>query len=246
MKKFFYVGIVALIVLMSESAKALEFEGWSIAGGLATTRLYGDNRATEPLAPYDSTGEIYAGGSFNAVQPGIDLKATLNFKNGLKIPIGIQYDFYNSRERHPISPYMTAYFRYNLNIFSFYSGAFYTLYNFKWANAKIYSGAVLKANYIMNTDLEREYDYDLVPEQNETRKLKTKDNAFRLGAELKLGVEGDLQNRFGIDLNTGFGVINLIGADDNRRELLTPFTDYETVENKVYTFSFNIMLKYKM
>lgn len=246
MKKFFFVGMLVIVFSLTSTASALDFEGWTIAGGLATTRLFGENRATEPLAPYDSTGEVYSGGSFNSVQPGIDIKATLNFTNGFKIPVGVQLDFYDARERHPISPLLVTYLRNNLNILSFYSGVYYNFYSLKWANAKIYGGALIRGNYIFNPDLEKELEYAIAPELNKTYHLKTKDNAFRLGGDLKLGVEGDIKNNFGIDINAGLGVLNLIGSDDERRELLTPFTDYETKENKVYTFSFNIMLKYKM
>ncbi len=69
---------------------------------------------------------------------------------------------------------------------------------------------------------------------------------MRLGSEYKLGFRGELVKNFYINSFLGIELLNLLGRDDERRELFTPYKKGETQEQYVAQWHFVLMIEYKL
>ncbi len=244
---------IALIVSVSFGNTALladvifDYRGFAIGGGISTVKLLGENPAKLPIIQTDTTKEGIYGGSFQAVAPGLELRGTMYFGEDefLRIPVGLSWTSYSSGERFPISALMTVNYWHSVQNLALRTGAQLVLYKLDWANAKLYSGLDLDLNYIFNGEITYKERYIEFPQRNLKIVRKTKDNTFRLGSNLRLGVEGDLIKKWQVNTSVAVGAMNLIGRDKKRGELLTPFTFFEETEQMLYTFNVSVMVQYK-
>lgn len=259
-----YRYILALILLASVfEAKAYFLEGIIIGGGITTSKILGDNPATKPILPTDSTAEQISGGSFNAIAPGFEVKALvpIDEKKLHNIPIGIILTNYSSGERIPISAYTVINLWHSVTNLAFYTGYEYSYLNLKdfidlHSNPErpasidripdvfFFVGADVRANLFLNGKYTFKEKYILFPENNEQVVKSTKPDAFRLGAYFRTGVRGKLADKLSVNIAASAGVVNLVGKDDERGELLTPFTLFESKEGTLYTFNLSILLQY--
>ena len=82
--------------------------------------------------------------------------------------------------------------------------------------------------------------------QDEIYKIAPKDDAMRIGALLKLGVEGRLRDNFYINAGGAIGFMNIIGKNNNRGELLTPIAMFETQESNILSLQVFILIQYNL
>jgi hypothetical protein len=60
----------------------------------------------------------------------------------------------------------------------------------------------------------------------------------------RVGVEGMLFDPIQLNASVGLSCMNLIGRDDTRRELLTPFKWLEVKESYVWNLNFSLLFQY--
>lgn len=230
----FLFGIINISPLFSQIGAR-----YNLAAGLLTTNILGNNRAKLSIIPPPGKPDAYIGGSFAYSQPGIQLRSTFPLENYENIRISgyLNYSFFSGRERAVTSTTISKVvylFRNSLDITSFGIGGEYIWANLKFANAKLYSGVDIQATLVHNINTEFLEDYLDVEGQDNLYKYDPKPSAFRLGGNLKLGVEGRLREIVHVNAGVSIGALNLIGRDDTRGELLTPLKLQEDKENLLY------------
>lgn len=241
MKK--YIAIISLIFLFSMSLKAQFNEEYYAGIGLSTTKIIGDNPNTFDFGNPDSD---IIGGSFNEWQPGIDLRLlfVLNESRTLRLPIGIDYQIFRAYERFPLVV-TSEVFRQKLNIMSFYTGINYTLIKFPVADARLFASLEPRFSYIHLLSFEQDIDYKNPARRDSIVSYPTKNNAFRIGGSLKLGIDGKVKNNFYVNVSFGISSVNLLLRDDDRAELFTPDKSFQDGESIVGTMNMTIMLQYR-
>ncbi len=244
MKKIAFIVIYCLFVLISTS-EAQIIDRIKVGAGLSTMTILGDSPATKPFVSRDSLAGI--GGSFNAAMPGFALKLILEsdkYKN-FRIPIDMDWTFFTSGERYPVSSNLVINYWHSVQNIGLGTGLYYSFFDLTWANAKLYAGIDIKANFINNAEFSRKEKYFLAPERDTTIVIFRKKSAVRLGGFLRIGLEGELVKKWSINTSVALGSMNLIGRDDARGYLLTPLPYSETKEEFVNLLNFSMMLQYR-
>ncbi len=225
----------------------------SLSAGFANSEIIGDNIATKPFYIQNSSGEDIYGGSFDGGQPGFRVQLTLELDDAgiLEIPLGFEYIFYMGREREPISDVSDIKLRHDLYLPSFSIGMNYSFLRFFALSrtAKVYAGIEGAATYVTEGTFERVINYVNLGDK-EKFVDKTKPSTWRFGGTVRLGLNGELNHPWYIDVNGALGAINFLGKDGSRGELMTPnrknVSYVETEETTVYNFRFWLMIQYKL
>ena len=76
--------------------------------------------------------------------------------------------------------------------------------------------------------------------------VKTKPSTFRLGGALKLGIVGEIFDPWYLNTSIGIGVVNFVGKEDSRGELLTPSRRYENIESPLNLLLFTLLIQYRL
>lgn len=220
---------------------------FAIGAGLSTVKIMGDNPGAALMNSTD-TSNYHLGGSFDGPQAGLDIRFTFDLDKAGKyrIPLGFIYSPYSAKERVPIAKGLTVFLTHEIIVTNFYTGFQYVFVKFPKARAKGYVGIDIHGSYIYNAQYGWRQVYLYNPENNASMKFDTKPDVWRYGSSLKLGFEGDLYKNVQINVNAGPGIMNLVGKDDSRFELLTPKTDYESQESTVWNFYFSLLLQYRL
>lgn len=255
MKRFLnysYYGILLLFLLiLAQNNVFAQLKGTKIGFGLSTVQILGNNVATQPFLTSSEKGDVF-GGSFDGSQPGLRLEMSVPLdKNGnFDMPIGIDYHFYMGRERQPVSSTADIKFRSDIDVATFTLGLNWAFYRFdpEITDAKFYFGLEARAASIMEGIYERDANYNLV--NDVTYKDPTKPATFRFGGALNFGVNGEIYDPWFVNINFGLGLMNLIGRDDQRGELMslikkTP-TYNELKENYLFNYHFSLLIQYKL
>lgn len=135
--------------------------------------------------------------------------------------------------------------RHTMNIISLSSGLEYAFATLPLANAKVYAGAEASCSFLENIEFQRQLYYkvfDTLIVQTPT----TKQSATRLGAAIRLGIEGELLDPLYINMSVAYSAVNLFNRDDNRGELLTPQRIGEFQESVVGNMFFSFWLQYRL
>lgn len=219
----------------------------AIAIGLSTNRVFGISAESM----YSTDDAAATNGSFNGAQPGMDLRYTMDIdeEGSFRIPIGFNYEFFSARERIPISRILDIKLEHTLNIISPYVGVEYRFFKLPKARAYVYGGFDLKASFITNAKYTQSVN-NINTGQNESQGTASKENAMRFGTTYRIGIEGEISDNYEINVSSGLNVLNLIGKDGNRGELLTPIPrsspiSSENQESIVYGLFFSILLQYR-
>jgi len=246
-----FLGALAFFLSSSSLVRA-QLSGLSVSAGFANAHILGDNLAAKPFRNPFSDDKFF-GGSLDGGHPGLRMQMNFALDDGgiFEIPISFAYIFYMGREKEPISSLSDIKLRHDIYVPSFSLGFNYSFLRFTaFARmAKIYASLESRATYVTQGTFESIQNY---VEFNEVEKLshKTKEAAWRFGGALRLGLNGELNHPWYLDINAGVAAINLIGKDDSRGELLTPHkktANYtETKESTVYTYRFYLMIQYKL
>jgi hypothetical protein len=237
-----------------------QFKTLSFSAGLVNSYMIGNNPGASNFFEVDSTKQQVYGGGFRGSQPGIGIR--VNFDVGenrrFTIPFGFDYYFYEGLQRMSGieykdkfygSEFITSYYKNTVGIASVLLGLNYAMVKFNIAQARIYAGGELRGTYISENTYTRHVAY-FVLDSNEYYTLPSKPSAFRLGAQLKIGLDGQLRENVYIDSFIGIGIVNLLLRDDSRGELLTPAkTTAFYIENKetlVFNLFIGLILQYRL
>ncbi|HOV92141.1 MAG TPA: hypothetical protein PLC04_03565 [Candidatus Kapabacteria bacterium] len=243
MKKYF--SILLCLIIVNSLANAQFFKNTSIALGLSTSQILGNNPGGKPMLPSSDADPAISGGGFLGAQPGIDFRMTIpvDNKQRWRIPVGVDYQFFSAKERVP-RKYIEIKLNYSFNIISPYIGVSYVLQDLYMIKSKTYASLEARASFINQLDYKITYQYLLDHSLDTTRYPRTKGNATRLGGMARIGVESYLFYPIQINASVGASLMNLIGRDDKRYELLTPISFMEVKESFVWNLNFSIMFQY--
>ena len=249
--KYFLIIIVLLVVVIFNRTNAQFETKYSLQLGMTTLHILGDNPATKPMIERDTTGNAVFGGSFDGGQPGFSLRLlmALDTSNIISIPIGIDFTLFEALERYPVARYVSVKYKHTVFNPTFVVGLNYALVRYPISKSKIYAGLEARGSLITSSRLESRLDF-LALDSTYTKVLEIKNSAFRLGAAVRLGIEGQVAKDWDVNMSCAIGVMNLIGRDNSRGELLTPLrkTPYteETKESYVYNFLFSMSIMYRL
>lgn len=232
------------------------FKEYFVGFGIITTNILGDNPAKNDIVSSFVDATQVLGGGFNLTQSGMEARLTLPLNSNFNIPFQIDYTFFSTKElstvgyeeisgADTISVLDIHKYHNKLNIFGISTGLHYIFKELPIANAKFYTGLELKANYIHSYDFKHRIENLTFPERSENKKYDKKDDVFRLGAVYRLGVYGRLHNDWDVNISGSVSALNLLGRDDSRGELLTPFSLFTRQESIVYNIHFSMLIQYR-
>jgi hypothetical protein len=247
--RFTITAISLLIVIISSGYSQLT--GFQVSAGLSTIEILGNNIARYPLVWDTKEGKIY-GGSFDQSQNGIRLESIFSIDESevFEVPLGIEYHFYRGRERQPISEVSDIKFRHDADVATITLGVSYSFYEIMpfQLKAKFYAGLETRTAIIFQGKYESSINYSI--DKPEVISYSTKETAIRFGSAILLGMTGEINKDVSVDFRGGLGMMNLIGKDDERGELLTPRKktgDYEEAgETSIFNFHFAMLLRFRI
>ncbi len=251
-KTFRFTSIKLLIILfvlisMAQAGKAQLFNTpVSVGFGLRTATILGKNANTKPIASNDTNDRGGLGGSMSDAQPGIEFRSTFSLtkEDRFRIPVSLEYSFYTANERFPIDKYVEDYYHHSLNVFEASTGLHYVVKRVFGARAKIYTGLEAKGSYIHNVEYTITRNYFNLPNYGGKKKMEAKENAFRIGALGRIGVEGRLEGNWYVNTSLGLSAMNIFMRDDNRGELMTVQRLFEDKEALLWQFNFSLLIQY--
>lgn len=237
--------IVLVFVLLSVFCNS-QVKRISISGGVSTIEILGDSPNSKTIVNRD-TSVATVGGSFNGTQPGLSFKlnVSLDENNIFSIPLGIDYYFFEGLERIPAPGNYTSKWRHTIDIFTFTAGFNYAFVKFPLANVRGYTALELRGSYISQGEIVQT-TIESLTDSVTVEAHRTKNGAFRLGGALYIGFMGDIVDPLYINAYIGLGIMNLVGRDNKRGELLTPFTYFETEESLIYNLHFSLLIQYRL
>lgn len=247
---FSYIFLFSFVLLIFNQTTIAQLKGVKVGFGISTVEILGNNVATRPFLTTTEDGDIF-GSSFDGSQPGIRLGMTFPLdKNEIfEIPVGIDYHFYMGRERQPISSTADIKFRSDIDVATITLGINWAFYKFnpEITDAKFYLGLEARAANIFVGVYEREANYNIAKDTIYSN--PTKPTTLRLGSAINFGVNGEIFEPWYVNVNFGLGIMNLIGRDDDRGELMSlvkkTSTYNETKENFVIDYHFSLLIQYK-
>ncbi len=232
----FFVGIV----------NAQTFKNTSIAIGLTTTTIMGNNPASKSIFPSSNADPIIIGGGFYGAQPGLEVRITvpIDEDNRWRIPFGFDNQFFSATERVPEGANIEDRVSHTLNILTPYVGVSYVLQDLKYLKAKTYVSLEFTTSMIQNIDYRLTRNYFFLNQLDTTAVFPTKGNTIRYGGLIRAGVEGYLFYPLQINASVGFTLVNALGRDNQRSELLTPTHYLETRESYLWNFVISFLFQY--
>lgn len=237
---------ITLLVILQNLSTAQFLKDISIAFGLSTTQILSDNPAGKSIQPSSDSEPIVFGGGFIGAQPGGELRITFPLDEDAqwRIPLGIDLQFFNAKERVPIGRNIEDRRFHSFEIFTPYIGISYVMQDLKYLKAKTYTSIELRTAMISNIISRLEEDYYFLDQFDTTIHYPTKGNAIRLGGIAKIGVEAMLFEPLQLNASVGVSLMNAFLRNDARRELLTPFKIFETKERYVWNLNVSILFQY--
>ncbi|MDT3739743.1 MAG: hypothetical protein RO257_09600 [Candidatus Kapabacteria bacterium] len=248
-KDYLKIAILTMVIFLTAREFSVAQIGTKVNFGLGliSTGIVGDNRAKLPMATTSTDEDAFTGGSFKYTQPGIQARLTFPINNyeDFRFISTFEYTFFVGRERFGYDN-VTVLFSNKLNLMSFGFGLEYVWANLDFANAKLYTGVDVKANYIYKIYSDRYIKYLDNYIEPDLLIYDAKEDALRFGGNIKLGVEGRLRQNFHVNTGFSLGLVNLIGRDDSRGELMTPSTDFENHESFLPVLQVFVLVQYNI
>jgi hypothetical protein len=225
----------------------LPFSRFSIASGLSTSWILGENPNSTPIYNRNDLAKYLYGGGFSGSQSGIMLRCTytLDDESNFAIPFGLDYTFFSTGERLPLPNNHEFWFTNSVDVTALFLGLDYFFWKIPNIDVRTYLGVEIRASLIpQGTYTWEEIDKNV--DTSYTSTIRTKSRIQRFGGDIKLGVEGVLVHPFYLNTSIGVGAINLIGRDNNHGELFTPIrsNDLDT-ETLTYNLYFTLLIQYK-
>ena len=200
------------------------------------------------MQPSATVEPFVFGGGFLGAQPGLEVRVTvpIDEEQRWRIPFGVDYQFFNAKERIPIGPYIEDHWAHTFTAITPYIGLSYVMQDLNFIKSKTYVSLEFRALSISNISSTWEEKYFFFPDLDTLINNRTKPNAVRLGALARVGVEGKLFDPIKLNASVGLSLMNLVGKDDSRRELLTPFKIFEIKESYVWNLNFSFLFMYEL
>lgn len=238
------VLLAALFLILNQQSSNAQLKNISLSAGLVTTQILGDNPGTWPVLERDTSIKRSIGGSFRGNQPGFGFKLDLPLDKNrdFVVPLGFEYIYYRALERVPLYTKTTLYIRNSVSVPTGTLGLNWFFMKFPIANVRSYAGIEARGSFLRQDEFYRRIEY---PDHDEIKDSIYKQSAFRMGAALKLGIEGEFLSPWYVTTGLSFDAMNLIGRDNTRGELLTPMNDFETSESVVWNMHFYFMIQYR-
>ena len=247
------VAVLLFVVLLLPRESRADVYDYKYGLGVAftTSKILGDNPAINTLRPINSS---VPGGSFNGAMPGVEVvgQYKLDDIGDWRLVGGVNYTFYSAREKFPgdISTFRLSH---TLNILSPLVGINYTIFRFPTAMSSFYGGVEFRYNYIHGSEFILNETAKLNDEVLSQRSI-SKESAGRPGGLVKLGIIGEIHENYMINVSWGVDVLNALGRDNERGQLLTPYSTkvlvpglgYELEEELTYNFYFSLMIQYRI
>lgn len=246
LKTYPVIAIAAIMLLCGNGLKAQTGKSFQVAGGLATTWIVGSNVAQEGLIPQDTIDKV--GGGFNGQQLGASLRLIygMNEANTIRLNTGLDYYFLRGTQRLS-GKAAQGFVNTETDLPTIALGIDYAFVEYPPGNARIYAGLEARGTFIISrpSTLRLIRLGEQEPFQQEV--FASKENTFRAGGAVRLGIEGEIFHPLFVNISTAYGVANLIGRNDARGELLTPaaVTADESGENFLHTMFFSFLLQYR-
>ena len=245
--------IIFIMIAITGGLSAQFTKGFSVGLGMKSTELIGDNPASKPFSERDPNKPPLFGGGFNGPQQGMELlfEFPIGDNNNFVIPLGFDYTFYQGLQRIPQTYFVLQDYDNSVDIASLSLGLNYAVVKYNVANAKIYVGIEAKTSFIGKNVFTIETNYHKL-DSIEILKLSTKESCVRLGGSFKLGLEGEIAQNWFVNIHGTLGVLNLVGKNDSRGQLLTPFKEDKLmryIEDKewfVYTLQYTFLIQYRL
>lgn len=241
------VTAVILISLLHSPLKAQTKRNFQVTGGLTTMWIVNENAALESIQP--RIGEYLFGAGFDGQQLGVSVRLLygIDTANRIRINTGLDYYFLRGVQRNQYTA-SASFYTYGVNMPTVVLGGEYAFVQYPPGNARIYGGLELRGAFTsaipISQKLIRLSDNSVLQSENGF----VKDNAFRLGGAVRLGIDGELSDPIFVNMSVAYGVVNLIGRDHTRGELLTPdnndFT-YDTHEGYIHNIISSFLIQYR-
>lgn len=242
-----YIIVLLIIIFFTIENLFSQNERFSVSVGIATSQILGENANTLPMVPRDSSKPQITGGSFDAVQPGVAIRFNYFVDKDMRfgIPFGLDYMFYRTAERIPISAKVTAWINHTIEVPTIFTGLNYYFFKFPVANVRAFSGIEFRASLIQQGVFNRKIYYENY-DSTQYFQMKTKESAVRYGADWRIGFDGEIYKNLHIFTSVGFGIMNLLKRDNERGELFTPIKGWDTnKESHVVLVNFCLLLQYR-
>jgi len=220
-----------------------------IGTGLSTQWIVNDNPATYRMVGEDST---VTGGSFDGMQFGWGIRAyaDLDKQKTFRVPFGFDYTSYTGAQSWA-GTFNSVFLKHTSQSYTMLAGFEYSFLEFPLAFARVYSGVELRGTMFTDNTIQKVYTYaNDIPTSDES--IKTKPEAFRLGALARIGVEGEIYYPVFLNTSVGLGAVNFFGRDTRptseggRGELLTPDRRNEGPESLVWQVNFTFMIQVRL
>lgn len=243
---------IALALVFIYSSAFSQFKGVRFAGGVSTVEILSNNLATKNFI-HKEGDETFSGGSFDQSQPGFRLEAlfAIDDEETFEIPVGLDYHFYMGREKDGAYDVTHILKKNDTDVLTWTLGLNYSFFKFNPINsvAKFYVSLDTRTAIVFQGHFEQDkFSADL--KTHDILALDTKKSAVRLGGALSIGLNGRIYDPVYVDFKAGFGLMNLIGRNHVRGELLTPFkytTNYtENHEGYLYNFHFSMLVQIEL
>lgn len=263
MKSHFRILILAMALLVAWVSARAEYPSYTdndpfstyyIGLGLAGSQFDRNSVSAKNITFSSDPNDHVIGGSFDGMESSIRASITTNIdrESNFLLPISYEYQFLRAGEMlyYNLTPELQYYgtFKHQIDVHKLSIGGEWQFLATEFRDVKFYMGMDLKSYFITAQDFIRE-DTKIVGNDDviiEKFPYKPKEDALRFGGEVKLGIRGHLLGNFYINAFVGYESWNAIGRDNNRGQLLTPFSRTEVSENYVGAFHYFIGLEYKL
>ena len=246
---------ILFIITLSSISLLGQIQNNDILFGITTIRIVGPNAAGKPFidrANKDNPSNIF-GASYYGPQNGFRLQYSLHLDSldRIFLPISFDYILFDGRERYP-GPSYEIFLINQSSMPQVNVGFGYNFLKLFKSLLKFYVTADAKFSYLVaNSFTKQLVDKSVTPFIESDTVWNVKNAAFRVGGGLNLGFKAKFSKNIFINMNLGFSVLNILGRNNARGELLTPFKEqkdlqyFENTENYVPTFNICMMLEYK-
>ncbi|MCL5991692.1 MAG: hypothetical protein M1419_06270 [Bacteroidetes bacterium] len=243
--------VILLLITLTGSLLAQFSKGFSLGWGMKTTELIGSNPASKPFSEPDPNKPPLFGGGFDGPQPGMELlfEFPVGENNNFTIPLGIDYTFFQGLQRIPLTYFVLQDLDNRIDISSISLGLNYAIKKYDIANAKFYVGLEAKTSFVGKNVFTIVTNYRNL-DSIEILESSLKESCVRLGGSLKLGLEGEIAQNWYVNIHGTLGILNLVGRNDSRGELLTPYRktsfSFENQESLVFTIQYSFLIQYRL
>jgi hypothetical protein len=242
-----YIVAILFIAPLHIPLKA-QIRNFQVTGGLTTMWITSENIARERIFPRSE--EEMPGAGFDGQQAGISLRMLygIDAVKNMRVTAGLDYYFLRGIQRNQFTS-STLFFTYSVDMPTLVLGTEYALLEYPPGDARIYAGIEARGALTIAKPI----NFRLVRLKGDTLiqsgKGEIKENAFRLGGAVRLGIDGEIYDPFYVNFSVGYGIINLVGRDDSRGELFTPnhtAVGYiEAKENFIHNMLVSFLIQYR-